>query len=309
MAASQPNPLKTALPYILAIATTFVWAGNALIARALQADIPPVGLAFWRWTLAVAIFLPFAAGPLWRDRFIIKDNFWMLFLMSVPGIACYNTFVYVALQTTQVANTTMTVCAAPALILIFMRLFFGEKISTRALVGIILSFSGVVYLLTEGNLASLSDFSFGEGELWALAAALAWSLYSVLLKKRPPEIGQRSFVLFTFIMGALILLPFAIYEHNYVTAFPVTTNSVLAVFYVAILASILAYIMWNRAISLAGPNKIGVFLYLFPVFASLGAAIFLGERLEAYHGVGVVLVIGGIYLLLKKNTQPKPSYQ
>ncbi|WP_420546749.1 DMT family transporter [Curvivirga sp.] len=289
---------------LCAVLTTMIWAGNAIMARGLGADLPPVGLAFWRWLLACVVFLPFAIRPLLRDRKVIRANLPILLALAIPGVSYYNTFVYIALQTSPVANTTMVICGTPALILLFSNLLFKDPIRKRDWLGIALSILGVCVLLTKGDLLQLERVSIGQGEIWALAAAVSWAIYSVLLKKRPEGVGQRSFVLFTFTVGMLSLLPFAIYEHYHIKPMEFTQTNILAILYVGLFASILAYLMWNNAVKVLGPSKVGILLYMFPVFAVVGAAIILGEGLELFHFIGIFTVLSGVAILLIKRAKP-----
>ena len=81
------------LPYALLILTNIFWAGNSVIGRGLNDHLPPVGLAWWRWTIAALLLTPFAGLSLWRQRALIRDNWKALLALSFFGIACYNTFV------------------------------------------------------------------------------------------------------------------------------------------------------------------------------------------------------------------------
>ena len=292
------------LPYALLILTNIFWAGNSVIGRGLNDHLPPVGLAWWRWTIAAILLTPFAGFSLWRQRTLIRDNWKALLALSFFGIACYNTFVYTALQTTAVINTVMMICATPAFILLISRFGFGEVVQGRQWLGALVSLAGVAVLVTRGEMQRLMELRFNAGDFLALAGAVSWAIYSSLLRMKPKGISPHAFVLATFWTGSLFLLPVYLWETaagNPVT-FDLTTAAAVA--YVAVFASLACYFMWNAAVGMVGANIAGAFFYLFPVFSSIAALIVLGEHPEPYHGAGACAVFLGIYLIVRtKKTQ------
>jgi drug/metabolite transporter (DMT)-like permease len=300
----RPSWGAVLLPYALLIATDLLWAGNSVIGRGLNDHLPPVGLAWWRWTVAALLLTPFAGLTLWRQRALVRENWRAMLALSFFGIACYNTLVYSALQTTEVINAVMMICATPVFILLISRFGFGETVRTRQWLGAVVSLAGVGILITRGDPARLLEFRFNAGDFMALAGAVAWAIYSSLLRLRPKGISPHAFVLSTFWAGSLILLPVYLWEtaSGSPMIFDLTTAG--AVIYVAVFASLACYFMWNAAVSMVGANVAGAFFYLFPVFSSAAALIVLHELPQTYHAVAVAAVFLGIYLITGGNRQP-----
>ena len=302
--AGRPSWGALLLPYALLIATDLLWAGNSIIGRGLNDHLPPVGLAWWRWTIAALLLTPFAGAALWSQRGLIRQHWPAMLALSFFGIACYNTLVYTALQTTEVINAVMMVCATPVFILLISRFGFGETVRGRQWLGAVVSLAGVAILITRGEPARLLEFHFNSGDLMALAAAAAWAIYSSLLRIKPAGISPHAFVLSTFCTCSLLLLPVYLWEtaSGSPMIFDLTTAG--AVTYVAVFASLACYFMWNAAVGMVGANVAGAFFYLFPVFSSAAALIVLHELPKTYHGVAVIAVFLGIYLITGGNRQP-----
>ena len=300
----EGSVIGTLFPYALLIMTNILWAGNSLIGRGLADHLPPVGLAWWRWTIAALLLTPFAGITLWRQRHLIAANWRVVAVLSFFGIACYNTFVYSALQTTSVINTVMMICAPPAIILLISRFGFQEPVRPRQWIGALVSLVGVGVLITRGELARLLELEFHAGDFLALIAAASWAIYSSMLRRKPSGVSPHAFVLVTFWLGSLFLLPAYLWETA--SGSPVTFDSttIWAVAYVSIFASLACYFMWNAAVGYVGANTAGAFFYLFPVFSSIAALIVLREHPQLYHGAGAACVFIGIFLIVRKGRQP-----
>ncbi len=196
--------------YFFAIGATVFWSGNFIVARGLNESIPPVSLAFWRWVVAVIVFLPFALKPLIADRHILKKHIPYLCVTSLLGVTIFNTLIYFAGQTTTAVNLSLIAITFPVFIVMLSRIFFRELITVRKGCGIILVVVGVTYLITDGNLSGLSNISFALGDVLMLAASLVIAVYSILLKQKPEELSIWTFQLSTFILGLFFLSPFYI---------------------------------------------------------------------------------------------------
>ena len=284
-------------PYWLLIMTTLFWAGNFVLGRAVHLDVPPLGLSFWRWLTALLIILPFAV-PHWKAaRRVIREHWFILLVLSVFSVACFNTMIYLGLQTAPASNSILLQSACPVLILSISWLFFREKITFMQGTGMLISLFGVVVVVTEGDPAALSGMDFlNAGTAWILLAVMCWAVYSSLLRLRPEGLSPFGFFALTVLVGVLVLLPFYLYETFSGRPMPVSWISVGSVFYVGIFPSILSYLFWNKAIMELGAARAGQFIHLVPAFGIAMAILFLGEPLQVFHIAGFMLILGGIWL-------------
>ena len=288
--------------YAFALGATAIWSGNFFIARGLSDSIPPVTLAFWRWVVATVVFLPFAIKPLLAEWTILKKHLPYLSITALLGITIFNTLIYVAGHTTTAVNLSLISITFPVFIVILSRLFFGESITLNKGVGIVLVLTGVLLLITKGALSSLLDISFAIGDLWMLIAAVVFAVYSILLKRRPSELGLLAFQLSTFILGLLFLFPFFLWEQTIVPPVEFEARTLLSILYVGIFASLVAFLLWNKAITAVGPSKAAMIYYMLPLFSGVLAYLFLGESIQMIHFYSALLIVSGI---LAANYEPK----
>lgn len=284
------------MPYLFLVLAVLFWSGNFVLGRGVHEAVPPVSLAFWRWTIALFIILPFAVKPMIQQFDLLRRNWRILCVFAVLGVTNFSMFLYIALQTNTVINTVLINSLMPVMIVFISRVGFQDKITYKQGIGGLISFMGLIWIITRGAPGVLFAIKLSKGDLWTLAAAASWALYSVLLRKRPKNLQPLSFMGFIISVGLLFLLPFYIWELRSGAVFVWTPATTGAVVYMAVCASVLAYIFWNRAIGIVGANKGGIFVHLMPVFSIIMAIIFLEERLQAYHLPGMAGIIIGIIL-------------
>ena len=283
------------LGYFYAIGATALWSGNFIIARGLAESISPINLAFFRWVVAVVVFLPFALKPLIAEREILKNNFLYLLITSLLGITIFNTLIYLAGHTTTAINLSLISITFPVFIVIFSRIIFGELITLNRGIGIILVILGVVTLISKGDFSRILSISFAIGDVWMLIAAIIFAIYSILLKHKPKQLSIWAFQLSTFILGLIFLFPFFIWEYVTVPSVGFDTKTILSILYVGIFASLSAFVLWNKAIMIVGPSKAGMIYYTLPLFSGLLAYFFLQENIGIIHFYSMLLIVSGIF--------------
>lgn len=282
-------------PYLLLLLAVLFWSGNFVLGRAVRLEVPPVGLAFWRWAGGSLIIFGFAWPHLKRDWPVILRHWRIILLLSIVGVATFNTLVYTGLQYTTAINALLMQSTMPVMIVAMTYLFFQEVITRRQALGVGLSLIGVLAIIAQGDPQVLLSLSLNGGDLLIVIAVASYAAYSALLRRRP-VLHPLSFVSITFMLGALALLPFYAWENLAGRVMALNQVTLLAVAYVAIFPSILAYLCFNRGVELLGANRAGLFFHLMPVFGSLMAMLFLGERFRLYHALGIGLILTGIVL-------------
>ena len=289
------NRMVKLLPYLLLAIAPLCWASNAVLARGVVDIIPPVSLAFWRWTIASLLLLPLAHQHAKRDWPLFTRNWKMLFFLSLVGITGFNTLLYIAVHTTTAINAALIQTTMPAAIIVIAWIGFKERVTRLQSLGVGLCMLGGCLVVLRGRFSTFFELSFVQGDLLMLVAVLLYALYSVFLRRRPP-MHPLSFLVYTFAMGAMGLLPFYIWELSCRGAFTLSAATALSISYLALFPSIVAFFCWNRGVELIGANRAGLFINLIPVFASLMAIIWLGESLKAFHIAGMLLIFVGMIL-------------
>lgn len=286
-------------PRVLMLLPGLFWAGNAIVARSVAGEIPPIGLAFWRWTLAALVVLPFAWPYVRRDAKAMLASWRILLLLSALGIAGFNTGLYLAAQSTTALNIVMLQTTVPVLIVIASLILFRDAVTKRQGFGIAISLAGALTLISHGAPEMLTSLAFNVGDLWMLAAGVSYAIYTALLRLRPAVHGL-SFLFATFVIGAALLLPLYLGETALVRPMPLSWHALLAVGYVAVFASGVAYLAFNRTVELLGANTAGLSVHLVPVFGTIFAIVLLGEQPHIYHLLGIGLIATGILLATRR---------
>jgi len=287
-------------PYLLLSITALCWAGNAIVGRLAAGHIPPVTLAFLRWSLAFLLILPFAWKHLVRDWPAIRARLGLMITLSVTGIGVFNTLQYWALEHTQALNTLLLQSAGPLIVAVWSLILLGVRLTLAQAVGVLLSMTGVLVILLKGDLSALSNIQFNKGDLIFLVALAIFGIYSVLTLKRPAIHGL-SFVAFTFGCGAACLIPLWIWELFARPVMTIDAKNILSLVYVAVFPSTVAYLCFNRGVQLIGANRAAPFFHVVPVFGAAMAMVFLGERPQLFHFIGFALVLTGVYVASRRQ--------
>jgi drug/metabolite transporter (DMT)-like permease len=304
-AARRPGLLALVTsPYLLLVLNMLIWAGNPILGRYLRHEITPMGLNFWRWALVLAWLLPFKGPELWEKRAVLKRDWLVLLPLGVLGVSVFNLMLYIALTMTTAVNTSLLNTVIPVVIVLLSWLLLRQTINGRQAIGIAVSLLGVGVLVTHADPAVLLRLRFNAGDLWALAAVPVWALYSVLLRRRPPELSPAGLLCALVLIGVLALLPFALLAHAVGPQVQLGWDTALGLLYVSLFASLAGFALYNHGVERLGPNVAGLFLHLVPAFTAGLAWVFLGEVLHLYHLAGVALVFAGIYLTSKAAPRP-----
>jgi drug/metabolite transporter (DMT)-like permease len=289
-------------PYLLLVLTVLFWSGNMVLGRGIRADVPPMALAFLRWVIAFALTLPFAL-PHCRAQWPTLARGWKaVLLLGLLGVSGYNTFAYLALQYTTATSATLLNSFIPVATIALAWGLLGKRLGRVEAIGVLISLSGVLTIVGRGDFATFLHLTLNRGDLWMLVAVLTWGLYTVGLHWRPAGVHPMLMLAAMTLVGVVTLAPLAAWE---MTALERHINgsvpTYLAIAYVGIFPGFLGYVFYNAAVAAVGPNRSALFIHLMPVFATILAAIFLGERPQPYHFVGIALVFAGIGLTTRRR--------
>jgi drug/metabolite transporter (DMT)-like permease len=298
-----PSPLHwlNNQPYLLLSLTALFWAANIVLARHVGDHVPPITLTTIRWFGVFLILLPFAWPHLKRDWPALRAHLPLMLLLSAIGFAFNNAISYWAMQYTQALNALLIQSSGPLFVALWSLILFGVRLTGAQLAGIAISLIGVLTIILRGDFGALASIAFNKGDVMFAASLVSFGLYSALLPRRPVT-HQLSAISFTTFFGALMLLPFAVWEYSTgaVLKFDFLTLATLG--YVLIFPSTLAYLFFNRGVALIGPNRAAPFFHLVPVFGSAMAILLLGEQPRLFHLVGYALVLAGVVIASRQGS-------
>lgn len=292
------------LAYGALVFTTLFWAGNAVVARGIIDTIPPMALSFWRWLLAFAILLPFALPHLRGSLPTIKAHWRSLFALAFLSAGLFNSLLYLSAHTTTAVNISLVNSTMPVMIGLMAFLLLGERLARWQLYGIAIALLGMVVIISRGSLDVLLSVGFALGDLLMVFAVGCWGLYSVLLKKQGIRLHPVALLAVIIAMALPVVFVFHLVEMLLGYRMTFSGELVAPLIYVAIFPSLLSYMGWNYGVAVLGPSRSAMFIYLLPLFGSALSIVFLGEGLHAYHAVGGLLILVGLYLATRIRQTP-----
>lgn len=277
------------------------WAGNAIVGRMAAGTILPITLNLVRWIIAGLLLAPYAWRGVVAHRDTLRRHAGILTAMGLLSIASYNAFQYLALTTSTPINVTLIGASTPLFLLIIGAGFFRERFRAWHVAGALLCLVGVTFVLMRGEPQRLTQLAFVPGDLYMLAATVAWSFYTWLLRKNRPDLPLPALLLAQIVTGVIASIPLSVWEIS-VLAQPLEWNGKVAwiLLYVGTVPSLLAYFVWDRAIASAGAQLPVFFITLTPLFAAVLSTVLLGESPHWYHGIGLAFIAVGIWLAQRR---------
>jgi drug/metabolite transporter (DMT)-like permease len=294
-------PGSRGLAFLLLALAMLFWAGNWVIGRALRGAFEPFTLNLLRWALATLILAPFALPALRAQAGVVRRHAGILVLLALAGVSLFHAMVYLGLRTTTTVNAILLNSSLPLFILACSWVLERERSTLPQAGGMLLSFAGILVILSRGDPASLLQLDVRAGDAWVLLAMPVWGVYSVLLKRRPPEIGGMGLLFVISLAGTLLLVPAAAVEAALAPPRWPAPGELLGVLYLAVFASVLAFICWNRGVAIVGANAAGFTLHLLPLFGTVLAIVFLGETFQAFHALGFATILAGVVVATRAS--------
>jgi drug/metabolite transporter (DMT)-like permease len=280
--------------FLLLALANLLWSGNWVAGRALREAFEPVELNFWRWAVATLVLAPFALPRLRGKAALLRRHAGILLLLSLTGVAVFQSLVYLGLRTTTAVNAVLLNSSLPMFMLLCSWIIERERASWRQVAGMLLSFCGILVILARGDPASLRQLELHGGDFWILLAMPIWGIYSVLLKRRPAELGGLEFLFVISATGMLMLAPVAAAVALLGSLRWPGEAAALGVLYMGVGASVLAFFFWNRGVAVVGANAAGFTIHLLPAFGTVLAILFLGEAFAGYHAAGIATILAGV---------------
>jgi len=294
MSSDSRNP---AWAFVLPVIAVMIWSLNIVVTRYAADLISPVSISFYRWLIAFLILTPFMLGKVWEQRQLIMQHWLQLAVLSAFGMVLYQGLAYTAAHYTTATNMGLINAFIPVFT-ILVSFFILKDIPNRfAIMGSILSFCGLIYVMAQGNLSALWQSGAHWGDLLMVVAVFFYAFYGVFLKKWQLKIP--------LLISLYIQIAFALIYHLPFVAWlgldSLNTANLSSVLYAGIFPSLIAPFVWMMAVQQIGPNRTSIFMNLMPVFTAIIASLWLAESWTIYHTLGGVLILTGVVMAQKKN--------
>jgi drug/metabolite transporter (DMT)-like permease len=260
--------------------------------------MPPWALCFWRVLIAWAILLPIVHRHFGDMVALVRARALELLAIGGIGLAICQGMIFVGLEHADATTAGIIIALIPIITMILARLILAEPMGIWQAVGSILAFLGILVIIVKGSPAALVRLDFNPDELWIVAGAFFFSLYTVLLRRAKFDMDRLP--LLVLLLGAAVLaaLPFYLFELASDDRSTLNGRGLIALAYVAIPGGAVMYYLFNRSIEALGAARAGVLLYIQTIFIAVLAYLILGERLEPYHLEGAALIVAGLLLTI-----------
>ncbi len=275
-----------------------IWSINTVVSKLSAGAIDPAAISFYRWLLALLVLTPFCLPGVWRHRRLILSNLWRLLILGLLGMVLYQSLTYYAAHSVSAVMMGILGATIPLLTILLSLLVLRLAPTRGILIGGLLSFAGLVWLVSAGNPAQLLAQRPGNGEVLMLAASASYALYGVLTRRWaiPLPLWQSLYVQILF--GVLLLLPGFLHAPE-VT---LTQQNLPLVLFAGLFASIIAPFLWVLGVQRLGASTTSIFMNVVPVFTAVIAVLFLHEQLHSYHWIGGTITLAGVILAQRLKT-------
>lgn len=271
---------------------TFFWAGTAIAGKVGVRDFPPFTLSFLRFLLASAVMFVISREAA-RTRLSARDIL-VVVSLGLTGMFANNALFFVALQYTSVINVTTIAATSPLMTSLLAAAWAGERLTFGRAAAILLAFAGVVSLLFNGDIDRVMRLDMNIGDLYQIAAILAFAIYNVVSKRFATNLTTPVIVTWGLVVATVATIPFALFEHPVAPILAATSAGWGGVVYTALFGSCAAYLLQQASIKIIGAARTAGFMNLIPVFTMAMAAIAFGERVTAVQMASAAVIILGV---------------
>jgi drug/metabolite transporter (DMT)-like permease len=304
---NSPSTQELRLAQALIFITPALWSVNHLVARWAPGVIAPHALALARWSVAALLLACFCGGELVAKRAHLRQEWPQLLVLGALGMWVCGAFVYIGARSTSAANIGLLYALSPVLIALVSALWLREPLRWRQGLGVLLALGGTLVILFKGHLEALAQLRINPGDAWVAVSSVCWAAYSVLLRAWPSAFSPLARLTLIAAGGVVVLLPFTLWEAVAWLPSELSWRSAGLVLATALLPGAAAYAAYSTMQRVLGAAKVGVVLYLGPLYTAALAWAVLGERIQAFHAIGAALILPGIWLATANRAPAAPK--
>ena len=291
--------------FLLPLIAVVIWSFNIAITRYVADYISPVSISFYRWLLAFLLLTPFMLFRVYKQWTLIQPHLHQLAILGACGMVLYQGLAYSAAHHTTATNMGIINAFIPVFTVFISMLILKEIPNRFAVIGSVLSFVGLLYLMSQGDINQLLHLGGHWGDILMVMAVFCYAFYGVFLKKWQLKLP--------LLLSLYVQIAFALLFHlPFVWALgldPINTDNWSSVAYAGVFPSLLAPLVWMLAVQSLGPNRTSIFMNIMPLTTAMIAYLWLNEAWTLYHSIGGVIILVGIVLAQKKTPMSTPSIQ
>ena len=288
--------------YVLLLVATTSWGASFVAARYAVQELHPLIAASWRFILAFIVLLPILIVKEGKSSLVSVRDLPLLFAASFTGIVLYNICFFTGLKTTYAINGSLIVATGPVFTALLSSWFLKERITIKHWLGVLLSISGVIVIISLGSIEVLLNLNFNNGDILIAFGVFNWSLYTIVGKFTGKKFSSLLTITYACGIGAVILTLLSIPHYRYLHVDAVSGGTIFSIAFLAIVASAMAFLFWYHGVKYLGASKVSVFQNVVPLTAAVFSIFILGEKLGYYHFTGGLLIFVGVYIANRKKS-------
>lgn len=292
--------------YILLTLTAILWGGNAVAAKYIVGELTPATIAFFRFAWVSIIMIALAFYFEGRTCLPRREQIPGILGMGITGICLHNFFIYSGVQYSTATNMSLLNGLNPVTTACIAAIFLHDRLSTRQMSGVAVSFLGVGIIVTKGSLLALAGLSLNKGDILLALAPICWAIYSVIGRKVMSGMTPLAATAWASVFGSIILLFLAIRE-GFTGSITLSYLGWVSMAYMIVGSGCLAFLWWNHGIAIVGPNRAAIFINISPIAGMLFASILINEMIAWQQLAGAALIISGVFLTTQR-LEGKPAY-
>ena len=287
--------------YLMVIAT-FFWAGAFIAGKFSVKEFPPSSLTFLRFFFASLVIFPILIKK--EENWKIERSQWKTFIvLGIVGMVGYHILFFKSLKYTTAVNSSLIGATNPIITTILAVIFLKEKIKFKNIISILVSFVGVVLIITNGSIDAILNFKINMGDILMIVAVVCWAIYSILSKKASISFSPIKITSYAFLVCVIVLTPFFILEKPWIYIPKTTVRGWLSILYMSIFASVGGYLIQQISIKNIGPSRTSLYVNLIPVFSMILAFFILGEKIILIKVFAGLLIGAGVFLNSKSSNE------
>jgi drug/metabolite transporter (DMT)-like permease len=283
--------------YLKLSISAIIWGISFIATKVAVAEVPPAVIIWLRFSMAVIILFLFLRV---RGRLTIPPFQELLYLalLGFIGISLHHWLQSTGLVTAQASTTSWLISTSPIFMALLAWLFLKEKISLTAFLGILLATLGVLLVVSHGNIASILNGDFGStGNILVLLSAVNWAVFSVLSRRALEKYSALYVLFYATLFGVLFSSIHFVGISGWSYISQLSSAGWLAVAFLGIASSFLAYTYWYDGLQAVGATQAGVFIFMEPLVSLVVAAIVLNEAVTLPALLGGSLILVGVWLV------------
>lgn len=281
--------------YLFLVFATLTWGIQPLFIKIIVREWSPVTLTCIRYLL-ISSTLFFIMWRRKEKQFIPPKECWLaIIIMGITGVAFNNVAQFTGLKYSTITNCTLIAATAPAVTALFSTVFIRERLNVLQWTGIVISFFGIIYLVSHGSLGAVLQLSLNYGDLLFFFCQINWAIYSIVGLKVMRKFSAMATTAWSGLMGGISVALYGIVQ-NEVHFVEISQAATMAFAYIVLFGGVMSMLFWNIGVKNAGPTVAAVFSNITPLAGMICGFVFLKEIIGIQELFGACAILGGVYL-------------